>query len=217
MKRTICLLFLLHCASPSFSQMETIALSHYLFPDFVTGRVLLKDGTVHTTPLNYNTLTEEVVFQQRGEVLAMADEIVSRIDTLFIGARKFVRMDDRVVELLHHGKYTLYAEHKCRVNEPGKPAGYGGTSRTSSTTSYSSYQSGGLFYALKLPDGFEVKPYVHYRVKKNGETSRVMSMRQLERLFSDRRDQFRAYMRDTRVQFDDWHGVTGLIRHMEAN
>ncbi len=48
-------------------------ISHYLFPELTAGQVLMKDGTLNAAMLNYNAITEEIVFQQNGQVLALAD------------------------------------------------------------------------------------------------------------------------------------------------
>ncbi len=198
------------------AQVKVIELSHYLFPEFTPGAVLLKTGVRYDALLNYNSLTEEMVFNERGKVLALGNEVVEQVDTVFIADRVFITIEGRFVEPVYTSAYGLYAEHKCRVIEPGKPAGYGGTSRTSSSSSYSSYQSGGVYYELSLPDGYEVQPYTHYWLSWGGETTRFVNMRQLERLFTDKRDAFRAYVRSNSVSIDDQDSLIRLIIHMDA-
>jgi hypothetical protein len=217
MKRIVGLLIC--CALPVIlpAQVKVIELSHYLFPEFTKGAVLLKTGVSYDAALNYNSLTEEMVFEERGKVLALGNDVVEQVDTVFITGRKFITIAGRFVELVYASAYNLYAEHKCRVNEPGKPAGYGGTSRTSASSSYSSYQSGGVYYELSLPDGYEVKPYTHYWLSRGGVASRFVNMRQLERLFADKRDAFRDYVRNNNVQLEDQDSMIQLIMHLEAH
>lgn len=216
MKRIISVLIC--CALPVIlsAQVKVVELSHYLFPEFTKGAVLLKTGVSYDAVLNYNSVTEEMVFEERRKVLALGNDVVEQVDTVFISGRKFITMEGRFVELVYTSVYDLYAEHKCRVNEPGKPAGYGGTSRTSASTSYSSYQAGGVFYELSLPDGYEVKPYTHYWLIREGVASRFVNMRQLERLFTNKRSAFRDYVKSNNVQLDDQDSMIQLIMHLEA-
>jgi hypothetical protein len=165
----LCVFFL-----PSYSQNEKIELSHYLFPDFIRGSVFLSSGVKQATILNYNTLTEEMVFQDRGRILAIGEESLAKIDSITIEGRKFVPIDNKFFEILHESGHNVLAEHKCRVNMPGRQVGYGGTSHTSSVTSVSSLQADGLFYQLKLPDNYETQPYTNYWIEKGGELTQFI-------------------------------------------
>ena len=63
-------------------------LTQYLFPDFAEGSVLQKSGTVTKTTLNYNTLTQEMIFKQGDQFLAL--DKLHEIDTVFLNNKKFV-------------------------------------------------------------------------------------------------------------------------------
>ena len=162
-KNLITLLVLSCMFSTLHAQSQVTEIFHYIFPEFVTGSVLMKDGTSHQALLNFNVATEEMIFDQNGQKLAFADVTRKGLDTVFIENRKFVLLDDsKFAEVIHQNGYTLMVQYKCRVIPPGKPSGYGGTSQTSSVTSYSSLMGSGQLYELKLPDDFKVNPYNVY-------------------------------------------------------
>ena len=194
---------------------EIREISHYLFPTCRQGVILLKDGKQYKNMLNYNSLTEEMVFEERGQRLAVADEIVSRIDTVFIDGRKFCRLSNRFLELVYRSTVELYAEHKCWMEFPGKPSGYGGTSQTSSSTSYSSFISDGRVYNLTLPDGYKAKPYTNYWLKRNGELLPFSNLRQLRDLYPDQKDLIKAYLKSHEVSYTDQASLIGLIGALE--
>ena len=116
--------------SSTYAQVKSVERPHYIFPEFTQGVVLLKSGVKNETSLNYNSLTEEMIFDKKGRKLAMAETDLALIDTVFIEDRKFIVLNGGFVELLYHSTCHLYAEHKGKLKEPGKPAGYGGTSKT---------------------------------------------------------------------------------------
>jgi hypothetical protein len=177
----------------------------------------MKSGRKQNSSLNYNSLTEEIIFENKGKKMAIAKNELLLIDTVFIKDRKFIVLNSRFVELLHHSKWDLYIEHKCRVEEPGKPAGYGGTSKTASSDSYSSYYSQGSVYELKLPDGYKTKPYILYWIKKTGELNRFANLRGLKKLYKDKKDIFKTYVKKYNVEYDNQESIIQLIEYLEIN
>ncbi len=207
-------LFFLYLFS-SLTAQQTKEISHYLFPEFTKGSVLMKGGRVNPALLNYNAATEEMVFDQNGQVLALADPSLSQIDTVFIKDRQFVVLNKKFAEVLLKGDDKLLAFYKCKVIPPGKPAGYGGTSQTSSVDSYSSYSIGGLMYDLKLPDDFKVEPYTVYLLKNSKGKKEIKSMRQLRNHYKKKKDVYDQYVRENKVNFEDQQAVAQLVSFME--
>lgn len=201
----------------SFAQSKTEEVSHYIFPDFTQGSVLMKSGINQKVLLNYNSLTEEMIYVDKGTKLAISDETLAKIDTIFIRDKKFVVVGTKFFESIHHSKFDLYIEHKCNAITPGKPAAYGGTSKTSSTTSYSSVYLQGMSYELKLPTGYEVEPYTYYWIKKNGVFQKFMNMRQLKNLYTAKKDQVKAYTKEHDVKYDNQESIIQLIEYLESN
>lgn len=201
----------------SYPQSGGLGLSHYLFPKFTKGVILMKSGIKNQLLLNYNSLTEEMIFENNGKKLAIAEGELKLIDTVFIESRKFIPMNNKFFELAYHSKCDLYVEHKCSMITPGKPSAYGGTSQTSSITSISSIKSAGRLYEIELPEGYEIKPYTCYWLKKNGELNKFINMKQLMKLYDDKKDLFKAYVRKYDVRYDNQEGMAQLIKYLETN
>lgn len=215
MKRLVILLVISFAFNVAYAQVKVVEVTHYLFPEFTKGVVLMKNGIKNETLLNYNSLTEEMIFENNGTKLAIGQPEL--VDTVYIKGRKFFLLNGKFVELINNSKYKLYAEHKCTIKDPGRPAAYGGTSQTSSATSYSSYFSGGQVYELKLPEGYETKPFVDYWLVKDGEVSKFLSIRQLAKLFNEKDNSFKEFVKKHDVKYTDQSGIIELIRYMEAN
>ena len=201
----------------SYSQVKTIKLSYYVFPEFTQGVVLMKTGIENKVLLNYNSLSKEMIFKDKGGGFSILKEQMEQIDTVFINDRKFITLDDKFIELVYHSKFDLYAEHKCKVIIPGKPVAYGGTSETSSTTVISTFYYSGNTYELKLPDGYETKPYTYYWLKRNGKLNRFINMRQMQKLFKNKKDLFKAYIKKHDVNYNNQESIVQLIKYLETN
>lgn len=214
LKKFFILFFCLFLFSKMFSQIHVVEVSHYLFPEFEKGVVLMKTGVQENALLNYNSITEEMIFIANGIKLALSQ--LDQIDTVFIAGRKFIPYDGKFLEVLFRSRIALFAEHRCSIKDPGKPSGYGGSSQTSATTTYSSFMTNGQVYEMKLPEGTETKPYVEYWLKKNGNMTPFLSIRQLGRLFEDKSVIFKDYLKKHPVKYDDQNAVVGLVKYMDS-
>lgn len=215
MKGLFYLLIMSLLFSVGYSQDKKPNITHYLFPEFTKGVVLMKKGVKNEALLNYNALTEEMIFENNGVKLALA--LVENIDTIFVKDRKFFLLNGKFVELLYHSKHDLYAEHKCSIKDPGKPSGYGGSSQTSATSTYSSFFSGGRVYDMKLPESIETKPFTIYWLKKDGAIIKFISIRQLSKFYEEKSSQFKTYVKENNVKYDSQESLIGLIRHLSSN
>lgn len=215
MKRIFYLLILSLLTLSGAAQVKVLEVTHYLFPEFTKGVVLMKNGVKNEALLNYNSLTEEMIFDTQGKKLALSQ--LEMVDTVYIKDRKFFLLNNKFVELLYNSSYGLLAAHKCKMKDPGKPAAYGGTSQTSATTSYSSYFSGGQMYELKLPEGIETKPFVEYWLLKDGKANRFLNIRQLTKMFGGKEALIKEYSKTHEVKYDDQDSMVELLRFLEAN
>ena len=202
---------------PTYGQSRSVDLSHYIFPEFTQGTVLMKSGQELKALLNYNSYTEEMIFEDNGKKLAIGKEDKWRVDTVYIMNRKFFILNDGVVELLHRSEFELYAEYRCNVKYPGKPAPYGGTSETSFATTYSGIYSGGIMYELKLPDDYTIKPYTIYWLKRDGEPDRFVNMKQLVKIFNDKKSLVKGYLRTHNVEYEDQSSLVKMIGFLTSN
>jgi hypothetical protein len=217
MKCVFCLLISILSVATSYSQGKNAEPSHYLFPEFTNGVVLMKSGTTYEAFINYNSLTEEMVFENKGKKFAMDESKLASVDTIFVKERKFVIVNNKFFELLLHSKSDLYAEHKSSVTRTGTPAAYGGTSQTSATTTYSSLNTGNAVYELNLPEDYKVELQTCYWLNKNGELNKFTNMKQLMKLYEDREDMFKAYVKKNNVKFNNQESIIQLIQYLETN
>ncbi|MDD4778106.1 MAG: hypothetical protein PHV53_07440 [Fermentimonas sp.] len=216
MKRTTLLLTLIFLTT--FSVLSQKALSHYLFPEFTQGVVLMKSGEENPALLNYNLVTEEMLFDQGGQILAFAEVTINNLDSVFIANRKFVLNNkNKFVEVSEGNGYKLYIEHKCRLLLPGKPAGYGGTSQTSAVDIYSSILDGGMWHKLELPDDYKIKLFNVYWIDNGSGVKEIRSERQLKRFYGKNRDLYNSFIKEHNLDFDNYESVKELIHYIESN
>lgn len=217
MRHIFCYLFTGWIFVSSYAQPGFVEMSHYLFPEFSQGVVLMKDGIRNSALLNYNSLAEEMIFDKKGMKLAIGKNEVRKVDTVFIKDRKFVVLNNKFVELIYHSSWDLYVEYKCKLEEQGASTGYGGTSQTSAARSISTLSTQGrVIYDLELPDGYITKPYITYWLKKNEDLLQFISLKELKKLFEDKKDLVKKYSKTNRVKYHDQESIVQFIAFLES-
>lgn len=193
----------------TFAQNEKNILSHYLFPEFIQGQVRLKSGTITESRLNYNALTEEMIFENNGKHLAIAKP--ESIDTIYIQGKKFIPEGKVFYEIFTNLPVPLAIHHQCSVTPPGNPSGFGGTSQTTSiSTSSRLFLSGGI-YELKLPDDYIIEPYDEFLIKKDNIYFKANNIKQVIKCFPDKSDAIKDFVKLNKTDFKKTDDVKELI------
>jgi hypothetical protein len=211
MSYKIILLLLLFAFSASLisSQEKEKELSHYIFPSFTRGKILLKSGGTKEVMINYNSITEEMVFEANGTKLALANP--EYVDTIFISGKKFITSGAVYYEVLESFRIPLLARHLCSVIPPGKESGYGGTSETSSIKTASTMFAQGRVYEMKLPEGYRILPYMEYVLKKDNEYVRIYNLNLVIKCFPEKKNDIRAFAKTNETSFKKEEDVRKLI------
>lgn len=191
---------------------KLVKLDHYVMDSFASGIVKQKSGQVTNQVLNYNLITKEMIFEQGGQYLAIAQP--ENIDTVFINQRKFVPVHNGFYEYLTGSAYPLFAEYTCTVKEPGVQTGFGKSNTTASVSMQSLIRDGGA-YGLKLPDEFEVIPGHSLYIRKDGTFFKIKNEQQLIKLFPDKKEMIRDWIKKNKTNFSRNEDVVLLVQQIE--
>lgn len=193
--------------------INVVKLIQYTFDAFVPGTVKMKSGETYQQNLNYNIITNEMVFEDNGKYTAIADP--ANVDTVYINDRKFIPLNNKFYEVLVGGNLPLLYESTASVTEPGVSTGYGGTTTTSAASSYQSLLRDGSAYNLKLPEGYNVIPKHEFYIMKSGKLEKAGSEKRLAKLFPDKKDQIRDFVKNNKTDFSKREDVAELVKQIE--
>ena len=202
-------------AVSSVAQTKGQVLSHYILDDFTQGFIYMKSGVINSGMLNYNSVTEEMLFKERGKMKAIGKEEIGLVDTIVIQKRKFYPYNGKFVEVAYEkdGK-ELLVEHRCRVIEPPKPSAYGTTTETGASKSYTSLMANGIFYDLTVPEGYRIVPFKYYWFKDGDKVTKIINMRQMEKIFKGNKESYKEYMKGKNLSFNNVAEMSALVEHM---
>jgi hypothetical protein len=178
---------------------ENIIPKHYVFPTFIKGIVKLKDGRSQSTLLNYNKISQEIIFVSNGQNLALRQ--LETIDTVIIQNRKFIQHDKIFLELIVNEPISLFFQHKCRFKMVGETVGFG-QSMISKPTKLSSLDADGMIYNLKLPENTEVDDISGCWIRKDNKFYSVEKDRDLRTVFPDKAAEIKTFFKANKLKLN---------------
>lgn len=210
--KTILLVIIISLSFPLKSQNNADgSMPQFLFPEFTVVKVVMKNGRSQTAMLNYNTISEKMVYEKDGHLYDMVN--TELIDTVLLQNSKFVPVGKVFHEVLLIAPISLFIQHKSSLLSPGTPAGYGGTSQTSSTDIISSVQLSGGYYNLKLPSDYIVKADDVYWIRKDNNMYSFINERQFLKIFPDKGKELKLFIKQNRIKLDKLPDLVKLVKY----
>ena len=209
--RTIFIIALLTLVFPLKAQTDSIEnLPQYLYPNFVKSTVRMKTGESLTAILNYNTVTEKMIFFQNGSLMTLAKP--ETVDTVFLQNSKFVFNENIFYEVLLSAPVSLFIQHRSDLVSPGKPAAYGAPSETAGSTSISKLYNDKA-YNLKLPESYKVTPAPVYWIRINNVMQKFSSERQFIKLFPTKMEDIKKYIDKEKINIRKQYDLIKLVTY----
>ena len=187
------------------------SMPQYYFLNFTQGKVIMKNGQVQTPMMNYNTVTEKMVFTRDEKYYDLSNP--EMVDTVIIQDIRFVPAGKVFYEVLITGPAALFLQYKGELLPAGKPVGYGGTSQVASSTYVTTVDLSGGRYNLPLPTDFTVKISPVYWIRRNGGMVSFLNEKQFLNLFPDKTDKLKAFIRGNRIKIDRKEDVIKLVNY----
>lgn len=189
------------------TQPRTI--THYVFKDFLPGIVKKKTGQEVHILLNYNTLTEEMIFIKDTQHFAMTE--LEQIDSVLLGGKTFVPGSNMFYEKLTNTPSALYVRNKTNVLQEGKDIGYGAKSESGAIASVSALVGSMAVYKLDLPQGFKLADHTTYWVKKDSRFIQLSGVKKAQAAFPLKADAIKAFVESNNLHFNNQDDMVKLI------
>lgn len=184
-------------------------ITQFLFPDLHPATVKFKDGSSINARMNYNILSEMMIFEKGNKILDFVN--TENVDTIYLPGKKFIPLNKFFIEVVKASAIPLYFQYKGDLIPPGKPSGYGGTSQTSSIESIATLYGGAKSYNLKLPSDYSVTLTVINWIKVNDSMEKFISERQFLKFFKGKEDEIRKFIKTNNTDFKNRNDLVKLL------
>lgn len=188
------------------------SLPQYLFPQFNNSTVIMKNGQRQNTKMNYNLVTEKMVYEQDGKFYDLI--MLTTIDTVNILNRQFIPVGNVFYELVLQGNpLTLFIQQKGTLVAAGAPAAYGGTSQVSSSKYMSSVELSGGRYNLPLPADYSVNLSPVYWIRNGNEMFSFLNEKQFIKIFPDKEKELKLFIKQNRIKISNPDQLLKLVSY----
>jgi hypothetical protein len=172
----------------------------YLFSDFSSSRVIFKSGQILNPMMNYNIVSQRMVYIQDKKYFDLTN--TEMVDTVYLQLLKFVPFGKTFFEVLQSKPIALFVQHKGELEEVGKPAGYGGTSKTASSSYLATIDQSTGTYNLPIPDSYTVIVSSIYWIRKDDKMLDFHNQKQFLNLYPDKSDLIKAFIKKHRLKIE---------------
>ena len=183
--------------------------THYVLSEFMVGSVKLKNGRTDSAWMDYNKLTEEMIFEKDGVMLAL--DSLETIDTVTIDSRIFVPHQKVFFELLVKGPVSLFIQHKCNLLAAGNPSGYGGMTETGAAKNISFLANSGRAYKLVLPSDYHVTDATQHWIRMNNKFYKANTSSQIAKVFPDKGKEIKQFIKENKLDLKKSDDMIKLI------
>ncbi len=184
----------------------------FLFTDFNMSQVKMKNNQVNTTLMNYNTVTERMVFIKGNKYFDLTN--YQMVDTIYLNDRVFIPVGKVYYEVLLSGPVSLFVQHKGKLR--GKPAAYGRTSDVSSNYYLSSINVTEGMINLPLPPDYVVELTTIYWIRKDNEWFNFSNEKQFLKLFTEKVAQLKSFIKENRLKIDKPEHLKKLVDYYNS-
>jgi hypothetical protein len=182
----------------------------FLFPEFLNGKIDMKDGRDFDMILNYNIISEKITFIQKGKIFDLTNP--GSVDTIYLRGKKFIPFGKVFYEVLSKEPFILFVQHKGLVQEPPKTDSYGRVSEASSASSMNYFKDGSDLYAL-LEQNFIINKQDVYWVRMNDSMQSFKDATQFVKIFPEIKSEIRLYIRQNKSKFENPDDILELMTY----
>lgn len=186
----------------------------YLFSNFSSCKVILKGGQIQNTMMNYNMVSERMVYLQDEQYYDLMNP--EMVDTVYLHQKKFVPFGKTFFELLQNRPVALFIQHKGELEEAGKPSGYGGTSKTAAANYLSNINQSKMSYNLAIPEDYTVRVSTIYWIRKDDKMLDFQNEKQFLKLYPDKSDLIKAFIKKNRLKIERPEDLIQIVNYCSA-
>lgn len=176
-------------------------LPQFLYTDFNTSQIKMKSGQVYASLMNYNIVTEKMIFIKDDQYYTLTNPEL--VDTVYLNGNIFIPVGKVYYEILFAGTISLFAQYKGELVAPGKPAAYGGTSQVSSSEYSSTITLSGREYNLPLPPNYTLEKTTVFWIRKESAWFDFATEKQFLKIFPATSTRLKWFIKENHLKIDN--------------
>jgi hypothetical protein len=181
----------------------------YRYPEFITGKVLFKDGTYTEARFNYNILFGEMQFIQHRDTLSIAN--ANRISLVILDPDTFYYDQGYLEILFNKHPVEIALKHYVKIVDIKKSGGYGTTSSTSAISSYGSISASTGYHKLQVSEDIVVREEKEYYIRAFGKGFELLRKNAVLQAFPEEEENIKQYLKEHKIDFRNEEDILDLM------
>ncbi len=184
----------------------------YCYPEFVTGKVYLRNNTYSVVKMNYNSLFAEMQFiDPKNDTLSLADE--KMIKLIVINADSFFYKDGYLKLILDDGKVKLANKKIITFANRQKLGGFGEPSNGSIDT-YNTISTQSFFKDLVAMEIITMVKDSLFYIGNSFDNFKVVNKKNLLEIYSHNQKYVKTYLKNNKVDFSNEEDLKKMIGYL---
>jgi hypothetical protein len=171
----------------------------YIYPQFISGKVFLKNGSSSSATLNFDLLLGEIAFLKGLDTV-----IINRkndIGIITIEQDTFIYRDV-YYKMIHSGRVKVCAKDRIKLIEIVKQGAFGTPNRSSAGESYSSTMINGNFINLVTTDDMVYRRDVEFYILTKNNELVIFRKKNVIELYLNKKAEIENYLKSNKVNFE---------------
>ncbi len=202
---------------PGQSVMDVLSVKEvYLYPDFIKGVAVNRNGTSSEALFNYNIINGEIQFiSSHKDTLAVAKP--GSVDYFVIAADTFYYNNGYYRKIAGDRNFMLAVMQFTKLADVRKAGPYGTTTSTAAVDSYSSLISSntGGVYKLRVNVETIFTMRCDYYFGSPDDKFLPAKKSNLLKMFPDKEEKIKKYLKDESIRFNDKEDLIKLTKFIE--
>ena len=185
----------------------------YLYPEFVQGQIILKNGLSSGAMLNYNMLRDAIDIIQGNDTITILRKqelryVIADVDT-------FIYMSG-YAKLIYGEKLRIYSKDRFYLKEILKKGAMGSVNRSAAIGSYSKVDDFALPYEFLIPEDMVFRREVSYHIATSSGTFEPFTKKNVLKLFSFHKAEVQKYLKANKVNFEKQEDVIKFAEYLST-
>lgn len=182
--------------------LEEVSLKEqFLDPEFISGKVFFKDGSVSSALLNYNLLLNTILFVGDNDIALTLSEL-NKISLVSYGKHKFIPYNNSFMEIVgsYKNDVILLLDRKVKVKDNKKVGLYGDSMETSAFTNITSYDNKIMYRDFSHQINIDIIQNYSYYICVKSKFYKIQRVKDILKIFPEKKDSVLDYINNNNLK-----------------
>lgn len=185
----------------------------YLFPDYTSGTVVLKNRSLVKTTFNYDTYHDKLLYKDGDQIMELSD--FSNVGSVLIGDRTFIPHGRALYEVVNlEGTHdNLLIRWHQKKNPLGKKGAYDQVNPAANATSLDPNYYGNPLTARGGEEVFDLITENSYAIMKDGKFKKFTDLKSFLKIYPNEQDRINDFIDQSHLLFTNAEDVIAIARY----